>query len=86
MRRTAGKVTFGGRIGYCPQTAWIQNATLVGFQRDYPTECTNINPIQRDNVIFGQTFDKDRYWDAIDRACLLPDLAVLPDGDLTEVS
>ena len=36
-------------------------------------------------MIFGQTFDKDRYWDAIDRACLLPDLAVLPDGDLTEV-
>lgn len=41
--------------------------------------------MQRDNVIFGQTFDKDRYWDAVDRACLLPDLAVLPDGDLTEV-
>jgi hypothetical protein len=29
MRKLEGKVTFGGSIGYCPQTAWIQNATLV---------------------------------------------------------
>jgi ATP-binding cassette, subfamily C (CFTR/MRP), member 1 len=29
MRRVKGNVTFGGRVGYCPQTAWIQNATLV---------------------------------------------------------
>jgi ABC-type bacteriocin/lantibiotic exporter with double-glycine peptidase domain len=24
MRRIEGKVTFGGSVGYCPQTAWIQ--------------------------------------------------------------
>jgi ABC-type multidrug transport system fused ATPase/permease subunit len=24
MRRTEGKVTFGGSVGYCPQAAWIQ--------------------------------------------------------------
>ena len=24
MRRTAGSVTFGGTVGYCPQSAWIQ--------------------------------------------------------------
>lgn len=41
--------------------------------------------LQRDNVIFGQDFDTDRYWDAIERASLVPDLHVLPDGDLTEV-
>ncbi|KAI0321790.1 ABC protein [Amylostereum chailletii] len=28
MRRLEGEVTFGGRVGYCPQTAWVQNATL----------------------------------------------------------
>jgi ABC-type multidrug transport system fused ATPase/permease subunit len=28
MRRTAGTVTFGGSVGYCPQSAWIQNATI----------------------------------------------------------
>lgn len=24
MRRTSGSVTFGGSVGYCPQSAWIQ--------------------------------------------------------------
>jgi ATP-binding cassette subfamily C (CFTR/MRP) protein 1 len=29
MRKVTGSVTFGGRVAYCSQTAWIQNATLV---------------------------------------------------------
>ena len=29
MRKVSGSVTFGGRVSYCSQTAWIQNATLV---------------------------------------------------------
>ncbi|KIM84372.1 hypothetical protein PILCRDRAFT_96946 [Piloderma croceum F 1598] len=28
MRRTAGTVKFGGTVSYCPQSAWIQNATI----------------------------------------------------------
>ncbi|RIB06329.1 hypothetical protein C2G38_2217420 [Gigaspora rosea] len=28
MRKIKGKVLFGGNVVYCPQTAWIQNATL----------------------------------------------------------
>ncbi|KDR69404.1 hypothetical protein GALMADRAFT_272012 [Galerina marginata CBS 339.88] len=28
MKRVAGSVTFGGRVAYCPQTAWIQNASV----------------------------------------------------------
>ncbi|CAG8746147.1 2894_t:CDS:10, partial [Cetraspora pellucida] len=28
MKRIKGEVSFGGNVGYCPQTAWIQNATL----------------------------------------------------------
>ncbi|KAF7965153.1 hypothetical protein HWV62_45382, partial [Athelia sp. TMB] len=67
MRRDAGRVTFGGSVSYCPQTAWIQNATL------------------RNNVIFGQPFDEDRYWAAVENASLLPDLDALPDGDATEI-
>ncbi|KAG2348012.1 ABC protein [Suillus weaverae] len=67
MRKVSGHVSFGGRVGYCPQTAWIQNATL------------------RDNIIFGQSFEEDRYWRVIETACLLPDLQLLPDGDLTEI-
>ncbi|KAG1832564.1 ABC protein [Suillus subalutaceus] len=67
MRKVSGHVAFGGRVGYCPQTAWIQNATL------------------RDNITFGQPFEEDRYWRVIETACLLPDLQLLPDGDLTEI-
>ncbi|KAI9333757.1 hypothetical protein DFJ73DRAFT_799177 [Zopfochytrium polystomum] len=28
MKRTKGSVTIAGSVGYCPQTAWIQNSTL----------------------------------------------------------
>ncbi|KAG1747098.1 ABC protein [Suillus paluster] len=67
MRKVSGHVSFGGRVGYCPQTAWIQNSTL------------------RDNIIFGRPFEEDRYWRVLETACLLPDLQLLPDGDLTEI-
>ncbi|KAJ7852235.1 ABC protein [Mycena leptocephala] len=66
MRTTGGKWAFGGSVAYCPQSAWIQNATL------------------RDNVLFGQPFEEDRYWRVIEDSCLLPDLQLLADGDLTE--
>ena len=29
MRKTSGSITFGGSVGYCPQSAWIQVG--VGF-------------------------------------------------------
>ncbi|KAF9277276.1 hypothetical protein BGZ74_003407 [Mortierella antarctica] len=28
MRKTGGSMEYGGTIGYCPQSAWIQNATV----------------------------------------------------------
>ncbi|KAF5371833.1 hypothetical protein D9615_009539 [Tricholomella constricta] len=67
MRLVGGTFSFGGRVSYCPQSAWIQNASL------------------RDNILFGQPFDEDRYWSVINESCLLPDLQLLPDGDMTEI-
>ncbi|KAI6165738.1 ABC protein [Pisolithus thermaeus] len=67
MRKVSGHVSVGGKVAYCSQTAWIQNATL------------------RENVLFGQPFDEERYWRVIELSCLLPDLELLPDGDLTEI-
>ncbi|KAI0733631.1 ABC protein [Fomitopsis betulina] len=67
MRKVGGHVSFGGKVAYCSQTAWIQNATM------------------RENVLFGQPYDEERYWKALENASLLPDLEVLPDGDLTEI-
>lgn len=29
MRSVSGRVIFGGRVSYCAQSAWIQNATVV---------------------------------------------------------
>ncbi|KAL4079849.1 P-loop containing nucleoside triphosphate hydrolase protein [Scleroderma yunnanense] len=67
MRKVSGSVSLGGRVAYCSQMAWIQNATL------------------RENILFGQVFDEERYWRVVELACLLPDLQSLPDGDLTEI-
>jgi hypothetical protein len=44
------------------------------------------NTTLRENVLFGQKWNEHRYWTAIQNASLLPDLEILPDGDLTEVS
>jgi len=41
MRRTDGIVKLGGRVGFCPQTAWIQNATVknnILFGRKFDAE------------------------------------------------
>ncbi|KAJ4467870.1 ABC protein [Lentinula aciculospora] len=67
MRKTSGQFSFGGRVAYCPQTAWIQNTSL------------------RANILFGQPFEEAKYWRVLERSCLIPDLQMLPDGDLTEI-
>lgn len=68
MRKTRGQVTLGcaGRA-FCPQYAWIQNATV------------------RDNIVFGKTFDAEWYASVLEACALRPDLAALPDGDMTEI-
>ncbi|RDB25853.1 Oligomycin resistance ATP-dependent permease YOR1 [Hypsizygus marmoreus] len=41
MRRTRGSVIFGGSVAYCPQSAWIQNATIrenICFGRPFEEE------------------------------------------------
>jgi ABC-type multidrug transport system fused ATPase/permease subunit len=41
MRRTSGKVDFGGSVGYCAQVAWIQNTTIrenICFGRPFEEE------------------------------------------------
>ncbi|THH16112.1 hypothetical protein EW146_g4488 [Bondarzewia mesenterica] len=40
---------------------------------------------KRDNILFGQPFDEEKYWKVIEYACLLTDLEVLPGGDMTEI-
>jgi ATP-binding cassette, subfamily C (CFTR/MRP), member 1 len=67
MRKTSGEVMLGARRAFCPQYAWIQNATV------------------RDNIVFGKELDKEWYDEVIDACALRPDLAMLPQGDSTEI-
>ncbi|KAK6906876.1 hypothetical protein I203_100863 [Kwoniella mangroviensis CBS 8507] len=66
MSILSGSVIFGGRLSYCQQNAWIQNASV------------------RENILFGQSWNESRYWQAVKDANLMTDLEMFADGDLTE--
>jgi ABC-type multidrug transport system fused ATPase/permease subunit len=39
----------------------------------------------RDNILFGEPFESERYWTVIESCALKADLEMLEDGDLTEI-
>ncbi|XP_020852474.1 ATP-binding cassette sub-family C member 2 isoform X1 [Phascolarctos cinereus] len=43
------------------------------------------NGTLRDNILFGSPFDEKRYQQILEACALLPDLKILPAGDLTEI-
>ncbi|KAK4055919.1 hypothetical protein OIO90_003176 [Microbotryomycetes sp. JL221] len=43
------------------------------------------NTTIRENIIFGQAFAEERYWNCVRAACLLADFDMLPNGDLTQI-
>ncbi|KAF9577122.1 Multidrug resistance-associated protein 1, partial [Lunasporangiospora selenospora] len=44
-----------------------------------------INATLRDNILFGQEFDQERYDRVVMASDLIPDLKMLPSGDMTEI-
>ncbi|XP_035986072.1 multidrug resistance-associated protein 5 [Fundulus heteroclitus] len=44
-----------------------------------------LNATLRDNIMFGQEYQEDRYQSVLSACCLRPDLALLPNADLTEI-
>ena len=40
----------------------------------------------RDNILFGSPFEEEQYWEVVHCCALEPDLEILEDGDLTEIS
>uniref|UniRef100_A0A6I8NNY7 ATP-binding cassette sub-family C member 5 n=1 Tax=Ornithorhynchus anatinus TaxID=9258 RepID=A0A6I8NNY7_ORNAN len=44
-----------------------------------------LNATLRDNILFGKEFDEERYNMVLNGCCLRPDLAILPNSDLTEI-
>ncbi len=43
------------------------------------------NATVRENILFGQPWDEERYWAAVRDSCLEPDLELLEDGDGTVI-
>ena len=88
MERLTGRVNVKGShsIAYCPQLAWIQNATLR-FDFNIYLLFANLTfaHLYRDNILFGEKFDKKKYEAVIDACALRSDLKVLPGGDATEI-
>lgn len=50
-----------------------------------PQEAWIQNNTLRDNILFGHTFDQNRYTEVVHACSLLPDFSILPGGDLTEI-
>ncbi|KAG0092364.1 hypothetical protein BGZ93_008357 [Podila epicladia] len=61
------------------------SVTVYGDLAYVPHQAWIVNATVRDNILFGQEFDKARYDQIIYAAGLLPDLEALPAGDLTEI-
>lgn len=43
------------------------------------------NTTMRENILFGRTHDPKRYRKVISNCALVPDLEILPGGDMTEI-
>ncbi|KAF9962170.1 Multidrug resistance-associated protein 1 [Mortierella alpina] len=50
-----------------------------------PQHAWILNTTLRENILFGSAYDADRYQQILFAAGLGPDLAMLPDGDLSEI-
>ncbi|XP_062861185.1 multidrug resistance-associated protein 5 [Trichomycterus rosablanca] len=44
-----------------------------------------LNATLRDNILFGKNYEEERYKAVLSACCLRPDMALLPNSDLTEI-
>ncbi|KAI8349285.1 hypothetical protein B0O80DRAFT_460130 [Mortierella sp. GBAus27b] len=58
---------------------------VAGTMAYVPQQSWIINATLRDNILFGNTYDEERYQDVLYACGLDPDLAMLPAGDMTEI-
>lgn len=59
--------------------------TIKGSVAYVPQEAWIMNATIRENILFGEDMDDDKYNRVLDAAALRPDLAILPAGDFTEI-
>ncbi|XP_047209978.1 ATP-binding cassette sub-family C member 5 isoform X2 [Girardinichthys multiradiatus] len=62
-----------GRVAACGGFAYVSQHAWI------------FNDSLKENILFGNEFDLDRYNAVLEACCLLPDLAELPYGDMTEI-
>ncbi|MEQ2279148.1 hypothetical protein AMECASPLE_006478, partial [Ameca splendens] len=62
-----------GRVAACGGFAYVSQHAWI------------LNDSLKENILFGNEFDLDRYNAVLEACCLLPDLAELPYGDMTEI-
>ncbi|XP_022670317.1 multidrug resistance-associated protein 1-like isoform X4 [Varroa destructor] len=62
-----------GRVSVCGKIAYV------------PQQAWIYNVSLRDNILFTKPFDKEKYGKILKASALLPDMKVLPAGDLTEI-
>ncbi|XP_059833182.1 ATP-binding cassette sub-family C member 5-like [Hypanus sabinus] len=43
------------------------------------------NASLRDNILFGKSYEEEKYNNVLDACCLYPDIEILPSGDMTEI-
>lgn len=82
----SGKSTICGGILNETILGEDSHVTLNGSKVAYVSQTAWIlNKNVRDNILFGQPYDEDRYNKVVDACCLKQDLEILEDGDLTEI-
>ena len=59
---------------------WLNDSVAYAPQVSYIRHGTI-----REDIVFGQPFWEERYWEVVRQAGLEPDMAILDEGDLTEV-
>ncbi|KAG8997825.1 hypothetical protein FRB94_007433 [Tulasnella sp. JGI-2019a] len=88
-------VTIVGQVG-CGKSSLLQaligemrrtrgNTTFSGPVSYLPQAPWILNTTLRENILFGEEFDQTRYNGVLSACQLLPDIAILPYGDMTEI-
>ena len=72
-------------LGEMPSSSTTSRVHVTGSVAYVPQDPFIMNATLRDNVLFGNDFEKERYDRVVAACALLGDIKVLPDGELTEI-
>ncbi|XP_077434312.1 ATP-binding cassette sub-family C member 5 [Vanacampus margaritifer] len=61
------------------------NVAAIGGFAFVSQQAWILNDSLKENILFGKEFEQEKYDSVLEACCLLPDLAELPYGDMTEI-